>query len=139
MTEHNQNPYQPVQNPYQPQATNPMPNAGRYGTEFGAEQTPQANAYETEFANEQDPLNNATNQAEHKSAKEMEKKDAKGKDNNTNPFGDKAKKSKKDEMEKKSADPHLADEARQHAGQPNNGEGIGYTNDVGLDQSGGNK
>lgn len=135
MTEHNKNPYEPVQNPYAPQAT-PTPNAEAFGTEFAEEQNP-ANAYATEFASE-NPMHNVTGQAEHKSAKEMEKKDAKGKDNNTNPFGDKGKKSKKDQMETK-ADPHLADEARQHAGQPNNGEGIGYTNDVGLDQSGGNK
>ena len=133
----NQNPYQPAPNPYQPQAQ-PNPNAGNYGTEFAEEQN-APNAFETEFANEQNPLNNATNQAEHKSAqKEMEKKDARG--GNHNPEGasgftsgrvdDKGKKSKKDDMEKKSADPKAKDEARTH---PNSG--VGFTDD---ERTGGN-
>lgn len=101
------------------------------------------NPNDTEFAQENPNFNNplATNnlQAEQKSKEDdHETKDARG--GNHNPNGasgytsgrvdDRGRKSDKDEMEKKSADPRAKDEARTH---PNSG--VGYTDD---ERTGGN-
>jgi hypothetical protein len=126
MTENNQDQRQAQTNPYKPVEYNPN------DTEFGIENPALGNQL-VNFDENNEPEQKAKVAHETKGAKQTNGND------HANQFtqgrnDDRGRKAKDDNMEKKSADPHEADEARQSQGQPNNGQGVGYTDD---DRTGG--
>lgn len=138
---------------------NPNTNPDQTRERTQAYDQPEFNPNDTEFAQENANFNNplATNNIQAQNSEDTEfaqenglsgapeeHKDARG--GNHNPEGasgytsgrvdDRGRKSAKGKMERKEADPRQADEGRTASGQPNNGEGVGYTDD---DRTGGNK